>query len=358
MDSRALFPFAFAFLILVCAPTGASDLETARTHGDKGEVREAESEYRGWLAENGEDESFVAASLELASLLSYIPAKRDVLVAALRSATPGRERHTTLRELAVTSEQLGDLPSAQRYYRDASFALPDEKDFESLLSSALISFELADYRNAEAQSRVITETGKSPSLQLRSEVLLSRIYVATNRDELALSLLIDSAGESPREDLQADGLFWLHRIALGSRAALANEALELLQTRYPDSIETAIALDRASRMPSPSLLLDATIARSPTSLAPATTLSEVSTDSAVFEDQSTRVQTGSFSVRENAEFAMADLVAAGFRVSIEERIVSGTSYYRVLIPEVASDNLDRVLLELREKGFEGFPIYE
>ena len=111
-------------------------------------------------------------------------------------------------------------------------------------------------------------------------------------------------------------------------------------------------------MPSPSLLLDATIARSPTSPAPATTLSEVSTDSAVFEDQSTRVQTGSFSVRENAEFAMADLVAAGFRVSIEERIVSGTSYYRVLIPEVASDNLDRVLLELREKGFEGFPIYE
>ena len=50
--------------------------------------------------------------------------------------------------------------------------------------------------------------------------------------------------------------------------------------------------------------------------------------------------------------------AQGFVAEIRERTIDGTVYYRVLIPDIDSDEVDEVILQLKEKGFEGFRIYE
>jgi cell division protein FtsN len=70
------------------------------------------------------------------------------------------------------------------------------------------------------------------------------------------------------------------------------------------------------------------------------------------------IQTGSYSVRENAEYALKDLKAAGFSAEIRERTIGDTVYYRVIIPDIGSDDVEKVILELKEKGFEGFRVYE
>lgn len=359
-------PKLLLLLLLGVAAVGSSEsLEIARERASAGSHDEAIEAFRKWLSENEDDSRHTRAAIELSVLLDDLNERYLVLSNAIENAEDPADRHDALRALAIAAEGLGDLAEAQQLFRDASFALPDEKDFESLLDSALISFELGQYRNAEAQSRVIIETVKDARLRIAATVLLSRIYYVNDRDEDAIDLLTEVT-EGEEGELDAPGLYWMFRLStLMGLDDVSDYSVDRLETHYAESVEAALIRGEVRRVPTPSALLEATGVGAVPEISESTTESIVETDSAVTtiaEPQSTtgmvQIQTGSFTVKENAEYAAADLRDAGFTSSIEERVVSDTLYYRVVVPDVQEDEINRVLIELKEEGFEGYPIYE
>lgn len=75
------------------------------------------------------------------------------------------------------------------------------------------------------------------------------------------------------------------------------------------------------------------------------------------------VQTGSFSIEENAEYMVRDLREAGFSgAEVRERTVGGTKYYQVVVPvdraRSTRSDAQQLVVELKEQGFEGFLLFE
>ena len=350
--------------LLVCITSFAVDLESAQTSAKEGRTDEAILAYRAWMGDNPDDPRTAAATLELVSLLKNLNEMNEALLIGLEVVVEPAVRHEILKLLAVTAERMGDLVSAERYYRDASFSVPDEKDFESLFLSALISFELGEFMNAEARARAIVETSKSREIVINARILLSRVYYATDRITKAFTILNDD-GEDSNEGLNASGLFWLYRLSLlAGMPGRAGAARDALAARYPDSLERLLALGRIDRVPTPSVVLSAQYANYggesdeavSSTEAPTANVAKPTTPSR--SDDTIDVQTGSFSVAENAEYAAKDLRNEGFNAAVEERKVGETIYFRVIVPDVPSESVRNVILNLKEKGFEGFPLYD
>ena len=67
------------------------------------------------------------------------------------------------------------------------------------------------------------------------------------------------------------------------------------------------------------------------------------------------IQTGSFLVRENADYMLAELVRLDFPAQIREVTIQDKSYYRVLVGEFSpEEEIQRAIAQLKELGFEGF----
>jgi hypothetical protein len=138
-----------------------------------------------------------------------------------------------------------------------------------------------------------------------------------------------------------------------------------LVAEFPQTPEGRLAAGGASVLikPSPFWLLigggalsaeekTAAVTQSPAvAVSAAQTAVPVSQGAAVSQ---TRLQTGLFSKQANAQAQAASLRQAGFSSSIEQRIVNSGEMWAVTVPAGADTN--RLIRELREAGFESFPI--
>jgi cell division septation protein DedD len=69
---------------------------------------------------------------------------------------------------------------------------------------------------------------------------------------------------------------------------------------------------------------------------------------------SVRLQTGVFGKEANAQALVTRLVKAGFLPSVEQRIVNGNPMWAVTVP--AGQDTNRTIKELRDAGFDSFPV--
>ena len=75
------------------------------------------------------------------------------------------------------------------------------------------------------------------------------------------------------------------------------------------------------------------------------------------EQRPVMVQTGSFTVKENAEFMLAELVRLDFPAQVKEVEIRGKVYYRVLVGELTGrEQIRETITRLKENGFEGFQV--
>jgi cell division protein FtsN len=74
-------------------------------------------------------------------------------------------------------------------------------------------------------------------------------------------------------------------------------------------------------------------------------------------DASRAIQTGSFRDAENAAYMSRELEREGFTSVVVQADVGGRLYYRVLVPVAFGESEQELLLRLKEKGFEGNPVY-
>ena len=337
----------------------AQNIEKAKAYEEEGKIQEAIGEYRQWLEGNTESQNYVAVALHLSDLIQEVDAKLAVLARIIDLAQIPRQKYVTLKKLASIEELTGQYKAAQAHYLAASFAIPEKKDFESLLRSALLLFELGEYGGAEAQARAIIETCKVDSIKTMASVLLSRVYYATDRKERSLEtaaeiLLTDFAGPAT--------LLWIFQLAIYTEhIQLREKAISMLRENFPKSAEYGMAMGEIEYAAAPSLFLGPKFAES-TDAPPVNHGAELNIQEEAIQEDDTQpifvsIQTGSFSIRENAEYAVKDLKESGFTAVISQRVVNNTLYYRVLIPEILYGDVDKMVLILKEKGFEGFPLY-
>ena len=392
MSSRGLARGLIPTLILCLTPVAFSEdsLEEAKRLLDSKRYEDAVDAYEAWLDGNLESDEYPGAVLEIAPYLEDLDSRVQRMATALTRPMPPVIRHTLLVLIADAEVHAGMLLDAQRHYVEASFAVPGERDPASLLQAAYLAFELGASDEAAALSRIVLETSGVEHLERDARVLLSRAYYAEGKYESAVDTMV-SDGEL-RDDLGSAGLYWLTRLSFLlelPHISIASKAR--LEREHPESLEQSLVSGEIDRIVTASYLFEAVRENSSSSEdaesreppRDAVASSEADSteagsagaesrgtvveggdkpraDAAVETEPTTirAIQTGSFTVRENAVYAASDLRSEGFVAAIEEKVVNEVLYYRVLVPLESGDLPNRKIIELKEAGFEGYPIYE
>ncbi len=282
----------------------------------------------------------------------------------------GDQRHRLLLDMAQLEEQQNQLQSAQLHYQSAAFAPKGDPDYNSLFMSALLLIDFAEYDQALLQCRHVIRESQSEELRLQARLQEARILHLQDKSSAALETL--KSLYEQRGSLPAEILYGMHSLyALiydkeSSESAHAAEIARLLQERYPDSPEYGLLRKKIQRKPTPETALG--LSSKETDIAAEETADdapgESSSDAATAETEaeeadakSRAIQTGSFQDAENAHYMQRELEKLGFTAMVTQAEVNGTSSFRVLVPIAYGETEQEVVLQLKEKGFEGYPIY-
>ncbi len=287
----------------------------------------------------------------------------DSLTRVLPELSPEDLRRGLLR-LAEAEEMLGLLDEARQHYLQAAFAGKEDRDIAGMLNSAAILLELGGLDEAETICKAVLNTADDPVFLEEASVQLSRLRYLNGQPDKAWTVL-ENRVFPLSEEKSASTLYWVYRLAgLTNRPDRQSEALETLASRYPESPEYALLTGGAEGFPSPLCffgLMDDHKEKSKDEATEAVSGTEQDreslTESEVGE-QVVMIQTGSFLDRENAEYHVRDLADAGFSVEIIRNEMSGKLYHRVVIPDVPLEEVQNYLIRLKDKGYEGWPLYD
>jgi len=274
--------------------------------------------------------------------------------AAGRQGITAQERHDALVRLARLRQLSGDIEGAARNWLEAAAAIPDAVDDDALLSCAYCLAAMGEWdRTAAALAPLLSKSS-------RARFLSVSINAIKTGNVSGLTAIADSGEYS---SMKSEIYFMLWKT---SGAETADIWRRRLAAEFPQTPEGRLAAGSASAVivkPSPFWLflggLDSlplmesteTISRpSPSPVertAPVTVSQPAAQTPAV---QTARLQTGIFNSQDNAQAQITRLRQAGFSPSIEQR----GEMWAVTLPAGADQT--RVIRELREAGFDSFPI--
>jgi tetratricopeptide (TPR) repeat protein len=284
-----------------------------------------------------------------------------------------KENQSLLRaKAAAMQEILGDYLDAQKSYEQAYFDDPREGTFEYLFRSARLLFELGDVQSSEEQMRVVANLCKDPLLKKKAIFYLARIMASTDRVDEALRIALLLTEDTNNAEGNEVIFYFLFDMAYRyGREEKMKFAFGKLKNSYFGSPEYRLAELKlngnrtVAPFPSPSALLGSagktgeisSFGGEPARVLPTRTEERRNDTGAV------AVQTGSFSMKENAEFMIKDLKNFGFNPIIrEEDRGGGKKIYKVLVPlerhQRNTDGTQNVIIRLKEKGVEGFLLFD
>ena len=265
---------------------------------------------------------------------------------------------TELREALVNAAEImllsGNLREAGQLFEQASLAEKGRKDFYSLYRAAMIDIETGDFRKAEARIRAVSTFSDDGMLRLKAGVLQSRIYALTGMQDKALEILETLVSSSPEPPPEL--VLWAEDFIDSNSSSLDTDRLaSLLSENSPGEYSVWSENDRIL---TPETAFGLYSSDSTDTVVIKDT--EPETDDIISDEESETVaiQLGSFSRLENAEDLLKSLSAAGYRAGeIRKKTVNGKLYSVVVITSVPREGIQDKLIELKEKGFEGYPLY-
>jgi len=288
----------------------------------------------------------------------------------------GDQRHTLLLDMARIEEQLSKLQSAQLHYQSAAFAPSGSPDYQALFMSAVLLIDFAEYDQALLQCRHVIRESSQEKLRMRARLQTARILLLQEKSTEARKNL--EGLYEQRESLSAEvlyGMYVLYARLPEDSASRTAELQRLLKESYPDSPEYGLLQKRVHRTPTPeTALLISPLDTSDTvhngaaeqeDTVVSTIESFVSTETddgtadtpAVEKSKSRAIQTGSFRDAENAHYMQRELEKQGFTAMVAQTEVEGSTFFRVLVPIAYGETEEEIVLKLKEKGFEGYPVY-
>ncbi len=360
---------SFLALALLAQSGGvAQDLQQAVTLEQQGHAAEAVAAYQKWLASNPPGPQWDETLLRMAALMSD-PRKAVVsILDGLPKISTNEARHDAYVMVGELDELLGNWAGAQESYQNASL-VPGNKDFSSLLESARILLQLGRFEEASGQVRSIIAICQDSRTVEEARVLSVKLDEIAGKTVDAEKTMADLLEGTLKSTLTAQNLATLYevsvRLDLGART---KSIVELLKSRYPKSPETAVVTGQATRFPSPAALLGygsgpytgAPSKSGPTAGVPSGSgaAPEGTTAPTSRPTGTIAIQIGSYEDPTNADYRLQDLEHAGFHGKILKSRVGGKIYYKVIIPDVPLDKSQDEVVKLKEKGFEGFLLYD
>jgi len=269
------------------------------------------------------------------------------------------QRHDALVKLARLRQLSGDIEGAAKNWLEAAAAVPGQVDDDALLACAYCLAAMGEWDRA----RVALEPLFLKSS--RARFLYTSINAISTGDVAALG---EIAGNPEYTNYKNEIYFLLWRTLRDIKGDVSSAEIwrQRLITEFPQTPEGRLAAGAAANVsikPSPFWLLisggaltleektAAVVTQSPAVVTASQTAVPVLQEAAVSQ---TRLQTGLFSKQANAQTQAASLRQAGFSPSIEQRIVNSGEMWAVTVP--AGTNTNSTIRELREAGFESFPI--
>ena len=264
------------------------------------------------------------------------------------------ERHDALVRLARLRQLSGDIEGAARNWLEAAAAIPDKVDDDALLACAYCLAAMGEWDRAASALEPLLS--KSP----RARFLNISINAIKTGNSSSLAAIANNGEYS---QMKSEIYFMLWKT---SSAEAAETWRRRLAAEFPQTPEGRLAAGSASAVavkPSPFwLFLSGFEAQSGTpqvpNSSPPASLPNTESTAAVSQppvsqpapQTAARLQTGIFSRQANAQSQMTNLRQAGFSPSMEQR----GEMWAVTVPSGADQT--RTIRELREAGFDSFPI--
>jgi len=299
---------------------------------------------------------------------------KNIEASAKKQGISPAEKHDALVRLARLRQLSGDIEGAARNWLEAAAAVPGKVDDDALLSCAYCLAAMGEWDRAvtalepllakSPRARFLDtavkaiKTGDTSALgaiadnpeysQMKAEILFV-LWKASKGDapERWRQRLVNEFPQTPEGRLAASqspavavrpSAFWLFAGGYDSLAVLASE---------PKNETTAVQITAAEQT-TPSFQVSASQAN----ISQMQT-SQVSAPQAAVSSTA-RLQTGVFGRQANAQIQVTNLRQAGFSPSIEQRTVNGNEMWAVTVP--AGTDQARTIRELRQAGFESFPV--
>ena len=301
----------------------------------------------------------VAGSLFAQAGVSLETEIQNVERAAGRQGIGAQERHDALVRLARLRQLSGDIEGAARSWLDAAAALVGTVDDDALLYCAYCLAAMGEWdRAAAALDPLLSKSS-------RARFLSASINAIKTGNGSGLSAIADNGEYS---GMKSEIYFMLWKT---SSAETAETWRRRLAAEFPQTPEGRLAAGSASAVivkPSPFWLFlggldslpllesEQAVSRPPSSPverpAPVTVAPPAVSQPPVSQNaaQTVRLQTGIFNSHDYAQAQITRLRQAGFSPSIEQR----GEMWAVTVP--AGDDQTRSIRELREAGFDSFPI--
>jgi tetratricopeptide (TPR) repeat protein len=292
---------------------------------------------------------------------------KNIEAAAAKQGISAMERHDALVSLARLRQLSGDIEGAAINWFEAAAAIPEEVDDDALLSCAYCLSAMGEW------DRAITALEPLLSKSQRARFLDICIKTIKTGDSSTLDALADNPEYS---EMKSQIIFMLWKI---SRAQTAEKWRQRLIAESPQTPEGRLASGQSSSSvivsPSPfwlfaggfdSLPILASEKPSGTTAAQTTTAAQAASVAQTSQPpvqqpavsqasaSTARLQTGIYSRQINAQAQITNLRQAGFSPSIEQRVVNGNEMWAVTVS--AGTDQARTIRELREAGFESFPV--
>jgi len=282
------------------------------------------------------------------------------------------QKHETLVRLARLKQLSGDIEGAAKNWFEAAAAIPGSVDDDALLACAGCLAAMGEWDRASAALEPLV------SKIQRARFLDTVIKAIQSGDELPLAAL---AANPQFSQMKSEIYFMLWKISSGQAA---EDWRGKLLAEYPQSPEGRLAAGESSStivvrtspfwlfasgldsLPltaetytapkqSASVTQKNTVQKSaPTESAPvqksAQVVSQTNASQSAAPSAGAKLQTGLYSQQANADVQMEKLRRAGFTPFLEKR----NENWVVIVP--ASPDQGRTIKELREAGFESFPV--
>lgn len=374
--------FFLFWLILFLTPLilqGEPSLEEAQSLEEQGKAAAALTAYRQWLKANTSSPQYGEVVLHASALepdpnrlLEFLKSSLDQIKKQGESSDPlPAEAGKIALRLSLLQELLGNIEAAWRGYESSTVALPQYK-----LNLAALLVEQGKLEKAlevlDGIAPAIALSGGKEGVSanrdiiIRSRILKARILALQNKIAPAERTLRELLALRIKSDYLAEALLALFELLINEkRRSDGAEVLEELRLKFPRSPEYILAQAIWENR------VDAVVvfAFSPLRLLHSTLGSGSLTDTAEekkaplpgpvsSEEQLVLVQVGSFRMKENAEYLASDLQGLGFAACIVDFKLEDNLYYRVVVdPPRVVEEAQKVLMHLKDAGFEGFLLF-
>ena len=290
---------ALLFFLALGPVTAAEDMGT-------GAAFEKTEDCIPWLFENTGHQDYMRI------LHKYIDSEKDIetIISTLEelvlhhTASPFQSEIFSL--LAYYEESTGELQKAQKHYEIAGMLAGGKGDRRFLLDSIRLLIEMGKTKRAWTQAQAFINVAEKDEMKRYARVLLCTALYAGGEYKKAETVFtaLTSTGED-REALTSEELYLLLRTAHGTgRKKEAEELRSVLLEKYPESPESLLIQKKLI------VQLEAT---------PLNLFAYAETDEPQeITGEDVRIQTGLFSLRENAVELQKSLAAKGFTTVITE----------------------------------------